>query len=176
MVCSELNASVYTVSLHMYGASMFAFKFFKSIYRYAKWSRTWNMFLFLVVWQKFKSPSYECFFFVIQFFLQIKIPTYFSEFSRWAILELESNEKYLDKIQAFAAGMLEGTLSWLHIYWHWTNTIEQPCIHKEQFCDNIRNFLLNNTANIRKKAERNDKIDPFWHQVANFQNVCFGFR
>ncbi len=56
------NASLYTVPLRMQGASMFTFKFFKIIYRYAKWSGTWNMSLFLAVWQKFKSPSYECFY------------------------------------------------------------------------------------------------------------------
>ncbi len=56
------NASVYIISLDMCGVSMFEFKFFLNIYRYMKQSRTWNMFLFLVMWQEFKSLSYECFF------------------------------------------------------------------------------------------------------------------
>ncbi len=58
------NASVYTVSLRVHYVRKFAFKFFKIICRYATWSRTWNMFFFLVVWQEFKSPSYEWFFFI----------------------------------------------------------------------------------------------------------------
>ncbi len=45
-VCCNASASVYTVSLRMFGTSTFAFKFFKIIYRYAKRSRTWNMFFF----------------------------------------------------------------------------------------------------------------------------------
>ncbi len=46
-------ASVYTVPLRMRGASTFTFKFLQIIYRYKKWSGTWNMFLFLVMWQEF---------------------------------------------------------------------------------------------------------------------------
>ncbi len=69
-VLRATSMSVYTVSLHMCGVSTFVFKFLKFIYRYAKWSRTWNMFLFPVAWQEFKSPSYECFcFFSRVFFL-----------------------------------------------------------------------------------------------------------
>ncbi len=39
------NASMYTVSLRMRSTGMFVFKFLKIIYRYVKWSGTWNMFL-----------------------------------------------------------------------------------------------------------------------------------
>ncbi len=42
------NASVYTVSLRMRGASMLVFKFFKIIYRYSKRSGTWNIFFLFV--------------------------------------------------------------------------------------------------------------------------------
>ncbi len=65
----DANASVYTISLRMCGMSTFAFKFFKIIYWYAKQSGTWNIFLFLVVCQEFKPPSYECFFCAIFRFL-----------------------------------------------------------------------------------------------------------
>ncbi len=41
-------------TLHMHGASTFAFKFLQ-INRYMKWRGTWNMFLFLVRWQDFFS-------------------------------------------------------------------------------------------------------------------------
>ncbi len=56
------NASIYSASLCMPGASEFPFRFFKIIYRYVNWIGTWNMFLFLVMWQEFESLSYECFF------------------------------------------------------------------------------------------------------------------
>lgn len=81
------------------------------------------------------------------------------------MLEIESNPKYSDEIQAFAAGIVEGSLSWKHIHWHWKNTVEKICEVHESFCEEVRQFLRNNTRNIRKKAIENDKTDPFWHQV-----------
>ncbi len=59
------NVRVYTVSLCMCSVSTLAFTFFKIIYIYAKRSGTWNLFLFLVVWQEFKSLSYKCFFLLL---------------------------------------------------------------------------------------------------------------
>lgn len=38
----------------------------------------------------------------------------------WSQLEVETQAGYSDKIQAFAAGMLEGTLTWAAIYDQWT--------------------------------------------------------
>lgn len=40
--------------------------------------------------------------------------------SGWSQLELESQPEYPDSIQAFAAGMLEGALTWNNIYLHWS--------------------------------------------------------
>lgn len=43
--------------------------------------------------------------------------------SGWSQLELESQQEFPDKIQAFAAGMLEGALSWHNIYLHWSKWV-----------------------------------------------------
>ncbi len=44
------KCSIARVCVCMHNASKLVFKFLKIICRYAKWSRIWNMFLFLVVW------------------------------------------------------------------------------------------------------------------------------
>lgn len=80
-------------------------------------------------------------------------------------MEIETNGAYSDAEQAYAAGILEGSLSWQHIYWQWKNTIKHLCADKNEFCDEMRSFLEHNTATIRKKARANDRYDPFWHQV-----------
>lgn len=38
----------------------------------------------------------------------------------WSFLEIETQAEYPDRIQAFAAGMLEGALTWKPIYDHWS--------------------------------------------------------
>lgn len=60
-------------------------------------------------------------------------------------------------------------MSWKYIYWQWTNTIEQPCIQNEEFCQEFREFLKNNTVFVKAVATEKDKTDPFWHQV-NYTN------
>lgn len=38
----------------------------------------------------------------------------------WSFLEIDTQSGYPDRIQAFAAGMLEGALTWKSIYDHWS--------------------------------------------------------
>lgn len=38
----------------------------------------------------------------------------------WGWLEIDTQADYPDRIQAFAAGMLEGALTWSKIYDHWS--------------------------------------------------------
>lgn len=42
---------------------------------------------------------------------------------RWAQIELETQPDYPDKVQATAAGILEGALTWNNIYNHWTKYV-----------------------------------------------------
>ncbi|KAK7862396.1 hypothetical protein R5R35_004171 [Gryllus longicercus] len=100
--------------------------------------------------------------------------------SGWAFFEVQTNSDSPDWYQAFAAGVLEGSLSWQLIYWHWFNTVRFTCEGREQFCDDVRAFVKENwewTAEISKQQE--DK-DPFWHQVhlyiMQLQGLEHGFR
>lgn len=85
----------------------------------------------------------------------------------WSVLEIETSPNYPDWVQAYAAGLLEGSLTWQSIYFQWKNTIEVICTDKEKECDSIREFLKDNNEVIRSLAvERTN--DPYWHQIRLF--------
>ncbi|XP_058828649.1 putative phospholipase B-like lamina ancestor [Topomyia yanbarensis] len=101
----------------------------------------------------------------------------------WSQLELESQPEYPDKIQAFAAGMLEGALSWHTIYLHWTNTINAECTRddqSEEFCDWLRRIVTTNMETVKKMADMKGKHDHYWYQIGLFYDQLdgleFGFR
>lgn len=55
-----------------------------------------------------------------------------------SILEIETQAGYRDQDQAFTAGLLEGSLTYLNIYAQWKNTIHSFCEKDEdnqKFCD-----------------------------------------
>jgi len=81
------------------------------------------------------------------------------------MLEVETCDKYPDWVQAYSAGLLEGSLTWQLIYWHWQNTVQDVCEDQMQFCSHVRNFIEINSANIKNLAEMRADRDPFWHQV-----------
>lgn len=41
-------------------------------------------------------------------------------FRSWAQIEVETQRTYPDWVQAYAAGMLEGSLTWRNIYNQWS--------------------------------------------------------
>lgn len=103
--------------------------------------------------------------------------------SGWSQLEVESQPDYPDSIQAFAAGMLEGALSWHNIYLHWSNTINAECTRddqSEEFCDWLRRIITTNVETVKKMADMKSKHDHYWYQIALFYDQLdgleFGFR
>lgn len=103
--------------------------------------------------------------------------------SGWSQLELESQPEFPDKIQAFAAGMLEGALSWHNIYLHWSNTINAVCSRDEQtleFCDWLRKVITTNVETVKKMADMKSAHDHYWYQIGLFYDQLdgleFGFR
>lgn len=103
--------------------------------------------------------------------------------SGWSHLEIESQPEFPDKIQAFAAGMLEGALSWHNIYLHWMNTINAECTRddqSEEFCDWLRRILTTNMETVKKMADMKGKHDHYWYQIGLFYDQLdgleFGFR
>lgn len=85
--------------------------------------------------------------------------------SRWSIIEIETSSKYPDIVQAYAAGLLEGSLTWQLIYHHWQNTVDAVCAERAEECRQLMRFLHENTAVVRERAELLAATDPFWHMV-----------
>lgn len=80
---------------------------------------------------------------------------------------METDGSYPDEIQAYAAGIVEGALTWLLIHTHLENTIHANCENQpiEKQCDRLRD-ALDRSANIWKTyASEKEQVDPFWHQV-----------
>jgi hypothetical protein len=62
--------------------------------------------------------------------------------------------------------MLEGSLCWQLIYWHYINTIEYYCEGKKKFCQVLKDFLTEASTNTRQIAKEREAYDPYWHQVS----------
>lgn len=88
--------------------------------------------------------------------------------SGWSIIEIETSSKYPDTVQAYAAGLLEGSLTWQMIHHHWHNTINVVCEKWADECQKLMRFLRENTDIVRERAERLATTDPFWHMVRLF--------
>ncbi|XP_012216141.2 putative phospholipase B-like lamina ancestor [Linepithema humile] len=88
--------------------------------------------------------------------------------SGWSIIEIETSSKYPDAVQAYAAGLLEGSLTWQLIHHHWHNTVNVVCKKWANDCQKLMRFLRENTAIVREHAELLAATDPFWHMVRLF--------
>ncbi|XP_053986951.1 putative phospholipase B-like lamina ancestor isoform X1 [Hylaeus volcanicus] len=94
----------------------------------------------------------------------------------WSYIEIETSSKYPDTVQAYAAGLLEGSLTWQLIHHHWYNTIRTECEAKPVECRKLRRYLRDNTAVIRERAELLESTDPFWHMVRLFYTQLDGLE
>ncbi|XP_063624010.1 putative phospholipase B-like lamina ancestor [Cydia splendana] len=84
----------------------------------------------------------------------------------WSLLEVETDSSYPDEIQAYAAGIVEGALTWYLIHTHLENTIRARCEDQEKQCDKLRD-ALDRSVNIWKtKSSERAAAEPFWHQVS----------
>ncbi|CAH2269291.1 putative phospholipase B-like lamina ancestor [Pararge aegeria] len=90
------------------------------------------------------------------------------ETTGWSLLEIETDGSYPDEIQAYAAGIVEGALTWYLIHTHLENTIRAKCEDQplEKQCDKLRD-ALDKSVNIWKTyAADRAATDPFWHHVS----------
>uniref|UniRef100_A0A1E1WM03 Phospholipase B-like n=1 Tax=Pectinophora gossypiella TaxID=13191 RepID=A0A1E1WM03_PECGO len=86
----------------------------------------------------------------------------------WSLLEVETDGSYRDEIQAYAAGIVEGALTWSLIHNHLENTIRAKCDNTplEKQCDKLKD-ALDKSINIWKShADDRGSDDPFWHHVS----------
>ncbi|KZC13268.1 PREDICTED: putative phospholipase B-like lamina ancestor [Dufourea novaeangliae] len=94
----------------------------------------------------------------------------------WSYIEIETSSKYPDTVQAYAAGLLEGSLTWQLIHHHWYNTIRAECEAKTAECQKMTQYLRDNTAIIRERAELLDSTESFWHMVRLFYTQLDGLE
>lgn len=86
----------------------------------------------------------------------------------WSILEIETDGSYHDEIQAYAAGIVEGALTWYLIHTHLENTIRYQCDNTpiEKQCNKLRDALTRSLEIWKNRASELSDIDPFWHHVS----------
>ncbi|XP_012275336.1 putative phospholipase B-like lamina ancestor [Orussus abietinus] len=86
----------------------------------------------------------------------------------WSIIEIETSADHDDVVQAYSAGLLEGSLTWQLIHHHWHNTIRAGCLQRASICRKIRHYLRENSAITRERANLLAEEDPYWHMVSLF--------
>ncbi|KAH0561778.1 hypothetical protein KQX54_019400 [Cotesia glomerata] len=95
----------------------------------------------------------------------------------WSVLEIETSPSFPDEIQAYSAGLLEGSLTWLLIHLHWYNTIATVCVgDRKAICDVVRQQLRDNSEVARSHAKLLGAEDPFWHMVRLFYAQLDGLK
>lgn len=93
-----------------------------------------------------------------------------------AFLEIETQTGYKNQHQAYAAGLVEGSLTWMSIYAQWTNTIDAYCDSNEKFCDWLREIINSNYENVFKLAKEKQETDQYHHQVFLFYQQLLGLE
>ncbi|KAL1768732.1 phospholipase B-like 2 [Sigmodon hispidus] len=85
----------------------------------------------------------------------------------WAYLDLGTNGIYNDSLQAYAAGVVEASVSEELIYMHWMNTVVNYCgpfEYEVGYCEKLKSFLEANLDWMQREIELNP-YSPYWHQV-----------
>lgn len=85
----------------------------------------------------------------------------------WSLLEIETEGSYPDEIQAYAAGIVEGALTWCLIHTHLENTIRAKCdgTPLEKQCGKLTDALDKSVNIWKSQAAEKGSVDPFWHHV-----------
>ncbi|CAD6188332.1 unnamed protein product [Caenorhabditis auriculariae] len=84
----------------------------------------------------------------------------------WGILEIETFASHSYDVQAYAAGVAEGELTRLQIYYHYRNTIETLCNNHTNFCKRLYIYLQEHLDWMRSQviAKENEGC-PYWRHV-----------
>lgn len=97
----------------------------------------------------------------------------------WAQIEVETQRAYPDFVQAYGAGILEGSLTWNNIYNQWRNTIGSSCERddiSQKFCLWLRKLLTDNYVRIKSMAEELGVHDHYWYQIGLYYNQLEGIE
>nr|CAD7431903.1 unnamed protein product [Timema monikensis] len=83
----------------------------------------------------------------------------------WAVLELETEERYSDEVQAYSAGFLEGFTMADLIYMHWYNTMNGFCEGRTEVCRSVQDHLDKNRGWVDQMVVDYGDHQPYWHQM-----------
>ncbi|XP_008280257.1 putative phospholipase B-like 2 [Stegastes partitus] len=86
--------------------------------------------------------------------------------SGWSFLEITTNSKYNDSIQAYAAGAVEAALTSQLIYKHWMNTLMGYCgpFSQSSYCERLKAYITANLLWVQEQIEKQPN-SPYWYQV-----------
>ncbi|XP_040842876.1 putative phospholipase B-like 2 isoform X1 [Ochotona curzoniae] len=85
----------------------------------------------------------------------------------WAFLEVGTSGDYNDSLQAYAAGVVEASVSEELIYMHWMNSVVNYCgpfEYEVDYCERLKRFLEANLEWMQEEMESN-RGSMYWHQV-----------
>lgn len=97
----------------------------------------------------------------------------------WAQIEIETQRSFPDWVQAYGAGIIEGSLTWKQVYHQWLNTIQSSCERDEEaqnFCTWLRDLLTENYVKIKENAILKQETDHYWHQISLYFNQLEGLE
>ncbi|XP_046808483.1 putative phospholipase B-like lamina ancestor, partial [Lucilia cuprina] len=97
----------------------------------------------------------------------------------WAQIEIETQRTFPDWVQAYGAGIIEGSLTWKQVYHQWLNTIQSSCERDEEaqnFCTWLRDLLTENYVKIKENAVLRQENDHYWHQISLYFNQLEGLE
>ncbi|KAL1446445.1 hypothetical protein MTO96_028825 [Rhipicephalus appendiculatus] len=73
--------------------------------------------------------------------------------SGWAFLQIETNERAKDEVQAYAAGALEAYLTRQLIEYHWTNMFGGYCESQPEYCRKLDQFFADNNKYSQQQQD-----------------------
>ncbi|XP_058249348.1 putative phospholipase B-like 2 [Hemibagrus wyckioides] len=83
----------------------------------------------------------------------------------WSYLEVVTNGKYNDMMQAYSAGVVEGAITSQLIYKHWINTLMGYCESDDLgYCKRLKEYITTNLQWVKEQIEMAAE-SPYWHQV-----------
>uniref|UniRef100_H3AVI6 Phospholipase B-like n=1 Tax=Latimeria chalumnae TaxID=7897 RepID=H3AVI6_LATCH len=85
----------------------------------------------------------------------------------WSYLEVVTNGRYNDSVQAYAAGVVEAAVTQQLIYMHWMNTMVGYCgpfKYEKNYCDRLKSYIATNLAWMEEQIEAGEDQE-YWHQV-----------
>ncbi|KAI7808257.1 putative phospholipase B-like 2 [Triplophysa rosa] len=85
----------------------------------------------------------------------------------WSYLEVSSSGSYNDTLQAYAAGLVEASVTSQLIYKHWMNTLMGYCgafTHEPDYCQRLKHYINTNLQWITQQMDTHTN-SSYWHQV-----------